>query len=310
MAKTMEEEIDGLDLTKNFTGEVEETPKEQEPAQPAETDPDKKDPPKEEPERKEDVDDGKPKDETKETKPEGDDGKPDKADPFGTKGHTPAGVQKRISELSRSNRELKEQNARFQRELDELKKGMPKPKEKTRDDFATDEEWIDYRAELKARQMVQGEFERVRGEKEMEEAMASFSKSEEDARNSMPDYDDVMSSSVDLPVDRDTYMYVMKSPMGAMVNYTLKKVEAVRNQFLMTPVEGRIAFIKGIEARLTQIRQEAGKKNTETPPAPAPAPAPQAPPALKQPQEVRNQQTQRRLNPATCSMDEWMEDGD
>ena len=312
MATTMEEEIDGLDLTKNFMGS-----QEHEPEQPQETPADKpEEKPEERPEEPEAGQEGKP---AEEAPKDGPDKQPEQPkEPFGQKGHTPKGVQERINELSRSNRELKEQNARILAELDKFKGQLPKEPEKGRDAFSTDEEWVDYRAERKAQAM----FERMRAEEneraEMDAANAEFAKSEESARTVLQDYDSVMSMQVNLPVDRDTYMYTMKSPMGAMVMYTLKKVEAVRNQFLMTPQEGRLAFVKSVEARLRQIQSEA-EKNRDVPPQNTPPAATPAEPAtqpqkphLKAPQDVRRP-VSRRPNPADMSsaaMDEWMENGD
>lgn len=309
MANSMEEEIDGLDLTKNFTGNQEEEPEQQQ-EPPA-------DKPEEKPEGKPDAPKDGGGDKPAEGKPE--EGKAEQPDqpkePFGQKGHTPKGVQQRISELSRSNRELREQNARILSELEKIKGSQPKEPEKGRDAFATDEEWLDYRAEKKAKEL----FERMRAEEadrdEMQSAQAEFAKSEDLARAELEDYDDVMSRQVNLPVDKETYLYAMKSPMGAMVMYTLKKVEAVRNQFLMTPPEGRLVFLKSVEARLKQIKSEAEKNKgvpQNTPPAAAPSEhqqAQQPKPALKAPQDVKRP-VSRRLDPATCSMDEWMENGD
>ena len=311
MANTMEEEIDGLDLAKNFTGESG-----QETEQPQETPAGN---PEDKPEDKPEKPKGEGKDEPAGKPPKEE---PDKTpeppkEPFGQKGHTPKGVQERINELSRNNRELKEQNARILAELDRFKSSLPKEPEKGRDAFTTDEEWVDYRAGIKAREMVEKMRAEERERAEMDEAKASFAKSEDSARNELPDYDSVMGTEVNLPVDRDTYLYTMKSPMGAMVMYTLKKVEAVRNQFLMTPQEGRLAFVKSVEARLSQIRSEAEKSKgapaQNKPPAP-PAEQPPAPekPPLKAPQEVKRP-VSRRPNPADTSpqaMDEWMENGD
>ncbi len=307
MAKSMEEEIDGLDLEKNFTGETEEV-KEETPKEPEhkEHEPDAGKP--EEPKGAEDKADGEP--ERKEPEQKG-------SDQFGVKGHTPKGVQERINALSRSNREQKEQIARLTAQLESFRKDLPKPAEKTRDDFATDEEWIDYRAERKAREMV----EKMRSDEienyEIEQAHDSFRKSEEDARTKLIDYDDVMSMDVNLPVDRDTYLYVNRSPMGAMVLYTLKKVDAVRNQFLMTPDAGKLAFVKQVEERIRQIseqsaqqRQQQQPPQTTTVPQAQDAPPPAQPKAaLKAPMETRHV-VARGLDPATCSMDEWMENGD
>lgn len=309
MAKTMEEEIDGLDLTASFSGEGAE-PSETE-TKPEET---PAEPPKEEPKEE------KPSEETNTETTEPDKGKEVKepakepVNPFGNKGHTPKGVQERINDLTRSNREIKEQNARLMRELEELKKGLPQPKEKTRDDFATDEEWIDYRSELKAKAIVERERAAEKERAEMETAEANFAKTEVEARKFIPDYDEVMSREVNLPADRESFLYVKNSPVGAMILYTLKNVDAVRNQFLMTPKEGRFAFLKGVEGRLQQIRQDAEKKKgaeAQQPPTQATATQepPKATPALKEPKQVRHPVT-GRLNPATCSMDEWMESGD
>lgn len=323
MAKTMEDEIDGLDLTASFTGNQEQDGTETRDESP------KGEPDPKEPEKKEEPGKGEPgpkgdegKDKPAEERPDGDgDGdsnpqEPPKDGKFGVKNHTPSGVQKRINELSRSNREIKEQNARLMAELESLKKALPKEPEKTRQDFANDEEWINHLAKKQAQALFEQQRAKDLEEREIADARQSFERSEEEARRSLPDYDDVMSMQVNLPVDRDTYMYVMKSPMGAMVQYTLKKVEAVRNQFLMTPQEGRKAFVQSIEARLNQIRSEAENKKGAAPsnnpqtatPGEPPRQEPTAP-VLKQPQDVRHP-VSRVPNPATCSMDEWMEYGD
>ena len=172
MANTMEEEIDVLDLAKNFTGESG-----QETEQPQETPADK---PEDKPEDKPDEPKVEGKEETGAEPPKEE---PDKTpeppkEPFGQKGHTPRGVQERINELSRSNRELKEQNARILAELDKFKSSLPKEPEKGRDAFATDEEWVDYRAGIKAREMVEKMRAEERERAEMDEAKASFAKSE------------------------------------------------------------------------------------------------------------------------------------
>ena len=299
----MEEEIDGLDLEKNYTGEsepVEKTPKKPETKEP------------------EANGDGMAKaDETatEHTKAEGAETKEPETkekDLFGVKGHTPRGVQERINSLSRSNRELKEQNARILAELESFRNRIPNPPEKTRDSFATDEEWIDYRAGLKASEMVESMMAKEREGTELAEAEASFRKSEEDARGKLDDYDDVMSMEVNLPlVDRDLFLYVKKSPLGADILYTLKKIETVRNQFLMTPETGKLAFIKSVEARIRQIREGQSAQTTTTPQAtPEPnAAEPPKQPAIRQPKEVRHPVI-RGLDPATCSMEEWMENGD
>lgn len=308
MAKSMEEEIDGLDLEGNFTGEketVEETPKgteEKEPEKPKEP-VEEGDAGKEPPEGG-----GKPE----EPEPNGPEQKV--GDQFGVKGHTPKGVQERINALSRSNRELKEQNARILAELESFRKGLPQPKEKTRDEFATDEEWIDYRAERKAREMAESMRTKEREESEMREAETSFRKSEDEARERLYDYDDVMSNGVELPVEsKDTYLYVRKSPLGAQILYTLKKLEPIRNQFLMTPEAGKLAFVKRVEERIRQISEQSANKapeNMDAPPRETPeAPEQRQKPALRQPQEVRHS-VSRAPDPATCSMDEWMDYGD
>ena len=307
MAKTMEEEIDGLDLTGSFSGEADT--KEERPEHPKK--------PEDTPEKPEEVDGegGEPEKPESAGKPEeGKDDRPkDGEGPFGNKGHTPKGVQQRINELSRSNRETREENARLKREIEELKRFMPKPPEKTRDEFASDEEWVNHLAERKAREIFEREGARVREENEMREAQAQYAKSEDAARIAFDDYDDVMSREVNLPVDRDTYLYVMKSPVGAMVNYTIRNVDAVRNQFLMTPEAGKLEFVKSVESRIIQMKEQSAKKapeNRDAPPQETPkAPEQQQKPSLRQPQEVRHP-VSRAPNPATCSMDEWMDYGD
>jgi len=311
----MEEEIDGLDLTVNYTGEKEESGQEPE-------DKGGKEPEEQAgPEKGEEGDkgDGEPEDKGEPEKKDGtepksrEDGgeaKPDDKGPFGQKGHTPKGVQERINSLSRSNRELREQNEKILAELEKFKASIPKPPEKTEADFPDSKSYVNYLAEQKAREIVEAQLAKERERMEMDSLMAEYRKSEDSARKALGDYDDVVSSVPDLKVDKDTYMYVMKSPEGAMINYTLKKVESVRNQFLMTPDAGKLAFVKGVEARLREIRQQAERTKAapqQTPPASTP-PATQQP-MLRQPAEAKRP-VSRTLNPATCSMDEWMENGD
>lgn len=296
----MEKEIDGLDLDKNFSGEAET----------------------------ETVDNGTQETEggegdgdgaggqVVETVAEGDggdgeDGKqgsPGKSDgQFGVKGHTPKGVQERFNELSRSNREIKEENARLKRELEEIRKAMPKPPEKKKEDFASEEEWVSHLAKKQAMEIVEAERAKDREEAEIRDACNAYSGREGDARKLFADYDEVMSADVQLPgVDREAYLYVMKSPLGPMVNYTLRKVDAVRSQFMMTPDSGKLDFLKGVEGRLRELMSRTPEK---APNGNAGQGGDKPKAAIRQPQEVRHQ-VSRSPNPATCSMQEWMDFGD
>lgn len=292
----MEKEIDGLELEKNFTGELEEV-KDGTPNEPGQTEPEQDGGNPEEPKGDEDnTADGQVQDEP---------GQKDR-DPFGVKGHTPKGVQERFNELSRSNREIKEENARLKRELEEIRKAIPKPPEKKKEDFASEEEWVSHLAKRQAMEIVEAERAKDREDAEIREACAAYSGREGDARKLFQDYDEVMSADVQLPgVDRDAYLYVMRSPLGPMVNYTLRKVAAVRSQFMMTPDPGKLDFLKGVECRLREIMSS----QPANPPKGRPHEAEKAGTSIRQPQEVRHQ-VSRSPNPATCSMQEWMDFGD
>jgi hypothetical protein len=299
--KSMEEEIDAIETFADTR--VTEEPKEEPPKEERPEEAKPEDPPKEEPEKpeekREEVPPGEPREERQD---------------YGKEGHTPKGVQKRFSDFSRQVRGLKDENAQLKAEIEKLKQGQPKEQPKGRDQFQTDEEWIDYRAGLKAREMFETMKKEADERAEMDAARTEYFKAEEAARLKVDDFDDVMATQVDLPVDKATYMYVMKSPQGAMIQYTLRKIEAVRNQFLAAPQEGKLAVIKGIENRLNELekqRQAQPPAQQATPPAPPQVPAQEPPraPEIREPQPPRTVPA-RRLDPATCSMDEWMENGD
>lgn len=298
--KSMEEEIDAIETFAD-AGAPEE-PKEE---APKEEKPEEKKP--EEPETKEEP--GKPEEKKEEVPPE--EPKEERQD-YGKEGHTPKGVQQRFSEFSRQVRGLKDENAQLKAEIEKLKQAQPKEQPKGRDQFQTDEEWIDYRASLKARDMFEAMRNEEREKAEMDAARAEYFKTEEAARLKMDDFDEVMAANVNLPVDRETFMYVMRSPQGAMIQYTLRKVEAVRNQFLAAPAEGKLAVIKGIENRLNELeKQKQAQPPAQQPPTPPQAPQQEPPkaPEIRMPQQARTVPA-RKPDPATCSMDEWMEYGD
>ena len=321
--KSMEEEIDALET---FSGKMTEDRPEEPPKEDPKDEPKKEEVPPEakpeEPPAEEPVGDGgdQDKDKVPEDKPGTPDGQPeerpdkpkDDRNDFGKDGHTPKGVQQRFSEFSRQVRGLKEENASLRAEIEELKKSRPKEQPKGRDQFATDEEWVNHVAGIKAAEIVAQKMAEASEREEIKSAEREFEKSEEAARTKFQDYDDVMSSEVNLPVDRDTYMYVMRSPKGAEIQYTLRKIEAVRNGFLAAPNEGKLAFIKGIEQRLYQIekqqKEQPPAKPQDVPPAQPPKET-QPTPNIRQPQSPRAVPS-RRPDPATCSMDEWMEYGD
>jgi len=283
----MEEEIDKIKTSAELA--------EPEVVEPEET----QEPPKEEPNA-----------EAESKKDEGEEDKVDegKKDDFGKEGHTPKGVQQRINELSRGRREDRETISRLQAELDAIKKSQPQPKEKDRNDFANDEEWINHLAEKRSNEMFDKRIADWEFNKEMEFARPMMKQREDEARTKLNDFDEVMSRQVDLPVDRNTYLYVAQSRHSALINYSLRKVEGLRNSFINAPIEKRIDVIKGIEANLDRIDEEIKKKASQ-PQEPAPAKAPNEvilQPGLRGPADVKHKTT-TRLDPATCSMQEWMD---
>lgn len=313
--KSMEEEIDALET---FSGTIPEDRPEE--------------PPKEEPKKEEVPPETKPEDGAEDKGGQETDRKPDEAHgnpegkpeerpekpeedrkDFGKDGHTPKGVQQRFSEFSRQVRGLKEENASLRAEIEELKKSKPKEQPKGRDQFATDEEWINHLAGVRAEEIVAQKMAEAREQEELKSAKSEFAKSEESARARLQDYDEVMSTEFNLPVDRETYMYVMRSPKGAEINYTLRKIESVRNGLMAAPKEGKLAYIKGIERHLYEIekqqKEQPPARQPEIPPAQPPAKEPTPAPVIRQPQPVRAVPS-RRPDPATCPMEEWMEYGD
>lgn len=296
--KSMEEEIDAIETFADTS--VPEEPGKEQPKDEMPEEAKPEEPPKEE--------QGKPVETKEEVPPE--EPKEGRQD-YGKDGHTPKGVQQRFSEFSRQVRGLRDENAQLKAEIEKLKAAQPKEQPRGRDQFATDEEWIDHVAGIKAQQIVEQAMARERENAEMESARKEYLKSEDEARLKVDDFDEVMSTQVNLPVDRETFLHVMKSPRGAMVMYTLRKIEAVRNQFLAAPKEGKLAVIKNIEKRLEEIEKQPAPRQQATPPAQPQAPVQEQPkaPEIRQPQQPRSV-APRRPDPATCSMDEWMEFGD
>lgn len=218
-------------------------------------------------------------------------------DGFGKEGHTPKGVQQRFSEFSRKLRMEREENARLKQRLEAIEKSLPKPKEKTREDFANDEEWINHLATARAEEIISKRMAEYAEAQEQAPLEQAYAKAEDEARSRMPDYDDVMSEQVNLPANKETYLHIKSSQYGPMIVYTLKKIEAVRNQYLATPETGRLAFVKSVENRLKEIQTKASSQTQ------------QAKPQIRQPM-VAQRTVPRRLDPSTCSMEDWMNNGD
>lgn len=311
--KSMEEEIDGTRSWQDDCAQETEEPKE--PAKGDEAKPEEGKPEgAQEPEGGEvpkGDGEGEPEKRGEQEPKKPEDPKGDRKDYFND-GHTPQGIQKRFSEFTRKVRGLEDEVAALKAENEKLKSQKPA---KSRADYANDEDWmkgvVDERVGSAVAQALSEERERVA----MENSRRTFEKNEDEARSNVTDYDEVMSSDVGrLDVDKETMKYVLDSSVGPMIQYTLKKIPAVRDSFLAAPVANRLAVVRGIERRLLEIR-ESSKKQAQQPPKqeqpqtqPPKEETPKAP-AIRAPQQAKVVPS-NKLDPATCSMDEWMENGD
>lgn len=232
---------------------------------------------------------------------------------YGKDGHTPKGVQQRFSKMSRK---IHEQDAEIASLRAQLAKLQPPPQgPKSREECANDEEWVkgvvDHGVEAAVQSALAKERERVA----FENSRANFGKNEEDVRTRVPDYDEVMDSDVgNLDVDRATMKYILDSAEGPMIQYTLKKIPSVREQFLAAPVANRLAVVQGIERRLVELKEDASKKTQAAQPQPAAQPKQQQPqrqeppkpaaPEIRAPMDVKAPPS-GAPDPATCSFEEW-----
>lgn len=230
---------------------------------------------------------------------------------YGKEGHTPKGVQQRFSKMSRK---IHEQEAEIASLKAQVAKLQPPPQgPKSREECANDEEWVkgvvDHGVEAAVQSALAKERERVA----FETSRANFGKNEDEVRSRVPDYDEVMDSDVgNLDVDRATMKYILDSAEGPMIQYTLKKIPAVREQFLAAPVANRLAVVQGIERRLVELKKDASKKNQAAQPQPAAQPQqtqrqePPKPaaPEIRAPMDVKAPPS-NAPDPATCSFEEW-----
>ena len=237
---------------------------------------------------------------------------------YGKPGYVPKGIRERFSKMSDKNKALEDENAKLRKDFDELKKvvdGMkPKPKTYSKQDFLdagkTEEDYIDYLVEQKLTERQQAA--KASYDPEYEADCSKFREGQQRARSLFKDYDSVIQEA-NLPVDRDTERFLVKSDIGPLVTYTVSKNPNLRVAYLaQTDPSARLNLLKAVEAQM----HVAGKTSQQQPPtpapqqtaAPAPAPAP-AKPEFRAPQEHRGG-VGKSLDPSTCSAEEWFAAGD
>lgn len=314
---SIDEEIDGIKTVKQMEEEAvsaaeatEENPKDEEKPVETEAEPPKEEAPKTEEEKP--VEDDTPKEPA-----------PQKEDGFGKPGHTPAGVQSRINELTRTNREQKSAIEQRDARIAELERQLSLKKDPTKADFANEEEYNSYLIEKQVGERI-AKMEADRAAKAaFEEEYRGFQESEELARKLLPDYDSVMNGAQDLPGSQRLSAIIRKDKvLGAQILYTLNKYPARRAEYIAASTEdARAAILYRIQGELHDIMDRAlntrqqQASQPQTPPAqqtPTQAAAPTATGAqLREPGEMSRSGavTRKKLNPSECSMEEWMSDG-
>lgn len=162
-------------------------------------------------------------------------------EPEGEKKEPPAWAEKRFAEMTRKRREeesrrieAEKESAYLRGQLDATKGGKPDAKaedtEPRAESFLTYDDYVDARAEWKARKVVRAEREAEKAEREKESAQRTDNDRREramkqatEARKELDDFDDVLSNP-DMPLFSKSVAEVINdSDVGAKIVYFLGK---------------------------------------------------------------------------------------
>lgn len=218
----------------------------------------------------------------------------------GSKQETPAWARKRFKEYSTSVRDLKEQNMQLMETVKQvLQQHTPANQKLTRADFTSEDEYIDYKAELKAQEQLSkyDESRKIQEKEQVERArlqQAEYS-NVRNALTDLPDYDEVIQNGdpdIRLPVNVINHLSI--SPAGPYVKYRLASDEVLSEQLKQATPQQKTQIISEIHDSVLDFliaRSKSGDTNTSmtstAPSKPAVHTAtkrtapPKAPPKLK-----------------------------
>lgn len=173
-------------------------------------------------------------------------------------------VQKRIDKLTRDKYQLKGENEALKRQLDMLSGNQNAPSGKpTREQFASDVEYIDALTDYKAHQIR----EEIKNERGQEIAQGGLQQQITEARKVYEDYDEVLEGVQSIKVRPPINEAILSSPFAAEILYDLGKNLDKATNLANMPIASAIREIgkieAGIEARKAQPKQQKITKAPE-----------------------------------------------
>lgn len=204
-----------------------------------------------------------------------------------TKEHIPD-WQRRINTLTRKNKSYESEMEALRREIQSLKQPKVEQPKLTRDNFLTDDEWIDYKAELKARDVINkqmSEASQMRAERDSQYAQEQGFKQNwnQKVASNFADDQEGLSQLNELLHDaednmhQDIHDYIEDSPIGPrMLHVLLLRPDLVERYNQMKSVTRGVALarledeIMGVLNGRTPVGAQPSKPTASVSKAPAP----------------------------------------
>lgn len=173
----------------------------------------------------------------------------------------------RINKLTKQKYQKDAEINELRAELDKYKSQVP---EKTREDFADDESYIEHKVEAKFNDKFsqqQAEYARAQEEARVEaEKTKSYQERAVEFKKIAPDYDEVLQAS-EVPMSANTIDFIKTSPKGAEIAYHLAK----------NPNEAvQLEYMDQRQKDFALIRLETSLEHKQSIPSNPPAPNPKS----------------------------------
>lgn len=149
-----------------------------------------------------------------------------------------------------------------------MKRAAPQDIQKTRLDFASDDEWIEHRLEAERSRLLQEAQQAAQQTFQVERVVGTYQQRVTEAKKELSDWDSVFqtaqASGATLP--QDAVEFCLESDQGARIAYHLAKNEDEYEKFVnMSPVR-RIAYLGKLEDKLAKPKEAPSKQVTKAPP--------------------------------------------
>jgi len=207
----------------------------------------------------------------------GTDGEPagtqDKAKKTGGDDETPLWAKKRFAELTKARTEAQREAQQLREELYQIQQKVNVEPPKTRDDFLDEADYHRHLAREEIRVQQQQQYAADLQYRQQQDAVRqktqSWAEKVKTTLTELPDYQEVVSAAVDVPLDAETRDFIVESTIGPKIAYWLSKnPEKALALGDLTPKAKERELLK-IELRL-ETQNLGGKPVTPVSQAPKP----------------------------------------